>query len=311
MIPLDFNRRLNEDEKITIIDEYYEKLTKSRHKSKIKSIDDWCKKYLKIKDDKGNLCKYSFESVVKADFKTLEKIKQYIDDPKNKVNQTELGHRGKDDKLIYYIKDTLYENMGDAKDYLIEQLNITTCPYCNRNFINSHKNIKTCQLDHFFDKSTYPILAVSFYNLIPSCPSCNHRKGTKQLSYSPHDMNYSTDKLLEFSYDILNSDYINNPKSITIDIESLGDKKIDDNISALELIQLYQIHTDIVQELIKKKVIFSEEYINKLEKMFPDVINSSEEVKRLLYGNYLDESEYSKRPLSKLTRDICLQLGIL
>ena len=77
------------------------------------------------------------------------------------------------------------------------------------------------------------------------------------------------------------------------------------------MIQLYQIHTDIVQELIKKKAIFSEEYINKLEEIFPNVINSSEEVKRLLYGNYLNESEYSKRPLSKLTRDICLQLGIL
>ncbi|MFX8327742.1 hypothetical protein ABTL71_18955, partial [Acinetobacter baumannii] len=50
-----------------------------------------------------------------------------------------------------------------------------TCPYCNRSYIyyiSRRKEIKP-QIDHFFPKSKYPFLAMSFYNLIPSCQTCN------------------------------------------------------------------------------------------------------------------------------------------
>lgn len=32
------------------------------------------------------------------------------------------------------------------------------------------------QFNHFYDKGTYPYLALSFYNLIPSCSTCNSSK---------------------------------------------------------------------------------------------------------------------------------------
>ena len=47
-----------------------------------------------------------------------------------------------------------------------------------------------CQFDHFYNKSKYPLLAISFYNLVPVCGTCNHTKGKNDVDYSPHDKKY-------------------------------------------------------------------------------------------------------------------------
>ena len=88
-----------------------------------------------------------------------------------------------------------YENYRESK--LVElsrMLNIKVCPYCNHNFtlyidILGKRNMKGLfQFDHFYDKSDYPYLSLSLYNLIPSCSSCNHQKRTTQLDirYNPY-----------------------------------------------------------------------------------------------------------------------------
>lgn len=47
-------------------------------------------------------------------------------------------------------------------------------------------------LDHFFLKFKYPFLALSFYNLIPSCNSCNSRvRGEKEFKLNTHINPYS------------------------------------------------------------------------------------------------------------------------
>ena len=64
-----------------------------------------------------------------------------------------------------------------------------------------------CDLDHFFDKKEYPVMAVSFYNLVPVCHSCNHVKGTRKISYSPHSKKYNTDDLITFGYYISGTEF--------------------------------------------------------------------------------------------------------
>ncbi|EXM40270.1 hypothetical protein RASY3_09215 [Ruminococcus albus SY3] len=44
------------------------------------------------------------------------------------------------------------------------------CVYCNL------RNRDIAELDHFFPKATFPSLAISINNLIPSCSYCNHPK---------------------------------------------------------------------------------------------------------------------------------------
>lgn len=63
---------------------------------------------------------------------------------------------------------------------LLKEINIDTCPYCNRQYISilesSDSNYigKTRpELDHFLCKKEFPFLAVSLFNLIPSCHVCN------------------------------------------------------------------------------------------------------------------------------------------
>lgn len=85
-----------------------------------------------------------------------------------------------------------------------EELKLHTCHYCDMAYINTYDYVDTedgrrkkashFDLDHVLEKADYPILALSLYNLVPSCPTCNERlKGkdplgkTKRLlrKYSP------------------------------------------------------------------------------------------------------------------------------
>lgn len=50
------------------------------------------------------------------------------------------------------------------------------CPYCHGSHINYHgagDGRMRPALDHFYPESKYPYLAISLYNLIPSCYQCN------------------------------------------------------------------------------------------------------------------------------------------
>jgi len=76
-----------------------------------------------------------------------------------------------------------------ASKKFIEKVNLKVCPYCNRNYIfnfkKNKKNEATAQLDHFYDKSTYPYFSLSMYNLVPSCNICNQRKSKKDVLVEP------------------------------------------------------------------------------------------------------------------------------
>lgn len=77
------------------------------------------------------------------------------------------------------------------KSEIYGALDIDVCPYCNRSLIapideGTGKKTATGELDHFYCKSRYPYLAISLYNLIPSCGICNgkSRKGETDLYQS-------------------------------------------------------------------------------------------------------------------------------
>lgn len=71
--------------------------------------------------------------------------------------------------------------MNAAKLYT--EIDIKICPYCNLNDISYYKDrhgTKRGHLDHFYCKKDYPYLALSIYNLIPTCSTCNSSfKGSK------------------------------------------------------------------------------------------------------------------------------------
>lgn len=69
--------------------------------------------------------------------------------------------------------------------------NIHTCHYCDMAYINAYtlgkQNKTQFDLDHVLDKGRCPILGLSLFNLVPSCPICNgpRIKGKKLLYKDP------------------------------------------------------------------------------------------------------------------------------
>lgn len=60
-----------------------------------------------------------------------------------------------------------------------QEMGISTCCYCDLAYINAY-SVKSNRyshfdIDHFFPKSKCPIIGLSLFNLVPSCPICNER----------------------------------------------------------------------------------------------------------------------------------------
>jgi len=196
----------------------------------------------------------------------------------------------------------------------VEDLNITVCPYCNRNYINSGNNVTMAQLDHFFPKSKYPLLAISFFNLVPCCYACNHIKSDGECKdrkfehvkmISPFDKSKKTDSIVKFSYlPKLHGRY-------PIEVRGCGifKEEMEKNIAVFQLEEQYRIHSDIIDELHIKVESESPEYleaIRKLMKKEGDLSYLSEE--EIYFGNYLTQDKYYLRPLSKFEHDIINQI---
>lgn len=258
----------------------------------IRAINKWCLKNISVSGKK-----YSLPDVIKADYSEIAEIANVYNSRQIKMPK----------KYKKFIIDTLYKQRFPRKEF-VEELQVTVCPYCNRNFVNSTYKRTMCDLDHFYDKETYPILAVSFHNLVPVCHACNHAKASNAISYSPHNTKFNTDDLLAFDFYIGGIDYWVDNKQIGIEIDC--SRELESNVQELKLREVYQIHSDIVQECIKKAIMFNPDYMTDLFNTYNGLFESEEELYRIVFGNYMEESSYGKRPLSKLTKDILSKLLI-
>lgn len=64
----------------------------------------------------------------------------------------------------------------DKKQYILDR-DLTVCPYCGKSYIEveeeqGYQDDKP-PIDHYLPKSKYPFFALSCYNMIPCCTSCN------------------------------------------------------------------------------------------------------------------------------------------
>lgn len=209
---------------------------------------------------------------------------------------------------------------------LSSKLDIKICPYCNRQrtftVINNNEKITRPEFDHFLPKNEHPILALNFYNLIPSCTVCNRDlKGSIPFSYDTHLSPYEENKehqFMKFDYRPLSYD---GAAGITEEIEisvspNIGlnqnlKQKVEGNISVFKFDEVNVNLRDIAQEIIYKRYISGDDYIQVLKKTFPKAHLTDREAYKIAYGNYFDEKDFSKRPLSKMTKDIAYHIGAL
>ena len=202
---------------------------------------------------------------------------------------------------------------------LAKEIRVNVCPYCNRNytFTIKNKNSKSTRpdFDHFYDKGTYPILALSFYNLIPSCILCNSRlKSTAKFSINTHLHPYkdSFNDYAKFKFKVIDSRFYYNEKGFELKLETFGDKRAEKVKEDFALEILYQEHKDTVLELIQKREIYPDSYIDELFQQYEGTLfKNREDLLRLITGGYMEDKDIDKRPLSKLIKDISEELDLI
>lgn len=218
-------------------------------------------------------------------------------------------------RLLYAIfVRTGYEIYLDKWEF-INRLNLDTCCYCNRNYtyrIAKDLKIKP-EIDHFYPKSKYPFLGLSFYNLIPSCQTCNGF-GAKE-EHDPREKGMISPYLLKhdqfkFTYTPLLSDVLSTIEGSGKIRISLAEK-IDGNTEIFRLSELYEKHEDHVLELIiKSQINYGKPHRDYL-KSYRGLNITDREIDRMLIGNYTRLEDLHKRPLAKLYRDIALELKLI
>lgn len=202
---------------------------------------------------------------------------------------------------------------------ILKKMKVTVCPYCNRQYIFTLSNGQARpQFDHYYPKSRYPYLALSLYNMIPSCSICNMAKSSLDTLKEPILYPFVEEMGSEAKFEIKrkrNGNFARMLQGISsefvIDLNTTNAKNevvILNQMEKLHLDDLYNEHKEYVMDIIKSKYVNSPERINELLMSFPALFDSYEDVKSLLYLTNLQKESWGNRPLSKLTHDIDRQL---
>ncbi len=222
--------------------------------------------------------------------KNFEQLKEFALKKFNKIYLLNFnGVYKKIEKMFNYDtfckerKSTSSDKIINLAYQFVKDSNLLCCPYCNRAFIETinENKIRTAELDHYFPQSIYPFFAISPWNLIPSCPKCNHVKRDPDTIKTPHLYPYElADSRALFFVPVRNDKEsenndlqfdFSNPKYFDIKIkifqkELLNEAKNSKKIFHLE--QLYQNNkktVSIIYELLRFK---GEDFLREVAQYF-------------------------------------------
>lgn len=231
-------------------------------------------------------------------------------------------------KVCNYFFD--YQNYYDTLNkYIGEALGISCCPYCNRNYItyvfDKWGRIVGPTYDHFFNKSAYKYCSVSFFNLIPSCYVCNSNlKGSIDFELNthlyPYNDEFGINAVFDFDFSLISSgeskkiifkpviklheniSLADKLKLVGYDVDK--EKEVTGSIKVFKLKEIYETHYDTVEEVHEKFDANSVHYVSSIKAILTSLSVSESEFYRFHFHNYYDSSDFHRRPLAKLTKDI-------
>lgn len=297
---------------------YYKKMVAEvEYKRSKKNIDADDEKWIK---NELTYFKDHFNTIILADEETLKKEKDAFVGRTDKVSEKAKTTYQKLMKELYNAFTQHSDENGVTRSHRVfNDLKISTCPYCNMQytFTLDCENGKTApELDHFYDKSDYPVLAVSFYNLVPSCHVCNHIKGIKKtVTINPFFAGFESRFVFVDDHDsgkVLTKAEVMKQGGGRVLLrmpdgqESAKDKG---NIKTFALNELYAMQVKYIGEIVEKVPMYGDLYSD-LATTFQTKSKTAQEVYDFVWGKHLVEAEYEDRPLSKLTRDLLEQLEI-
>lgn len=202
-----------------------------------------------------------------------------------------------------------------------ELLNINVSQKANLQNILLKEKHSHFTLDHVIDKGRHPLLALSLYNFVPSCYSCNSKfKGREQLINS-NTVNFLSPTLgdkFTFTKDVKfrllfrngkNTSYVNSKKDFVLDFKYFkNSSEYEKYINTFKLKGRYVFHKDEIVDLIDKKKKYSDSKINEMAKQLKI---PAQKVKEDLFGKELFHGKLEDKSMTKFKRDIAEQIGIL
>ncbi len=211
---------------------------------------------------------------------------------------------------------------------LAKRMNVSVCLYCNQQYtltISSDHGKTRPQFDHFFDQGNHPCFRLSFYNLIPSCPTCNSPgvKGTKPFlpSKNIHPLIEDFDGVYDFRININSIDFVEGRKrDFTIKLKRTCASKTDsrylrsaENARIFLINESYQNHKGYVSDLIRRHHYYESGRFDDLRNFETGIGNamfdSDQQALESVIGIPLSKEMKTKRILTKLHLDIADQLG--
>jgi 5-methylcytosine-specific restriction endonuclease McrA len=311
-------------------DQYASKFLKPGAKYALTTkIDKWLKDHPSPHTGRGmfQYLKKNDKRILSAEPKELEKI---ISDFKKKGYEKKIfTKKGKLNKLGKEVEDIFnYKGFRKSKKavWLVQELNIKSCSYCNSQYtLTVEHNNETkllFHLDHFFPKSIYPYLSLSYYNLIPCCASCNMSKSDKPYSIKNNIHPYldSLDKIAKYeatnkSLALFLLDINKNENQIELQLnvrtKYLGDLETENKLknykNEFKVETQYQQFKDVVGETYIKGLYYNSHRKKELSNFFKKnkgITLTQEMIHRFIVGNYTEDKDLLKRPLAKMMKDI-------
>ena len=241
-----------------------------------------------------------------------QRMEAYI----NNHSNNDSGNDFKKIKDLYNLSEqiTIMGNSEKINCFMIQNFidsdsrGLLVCPYCNRNYINTRDRSLGAEMDHFYNKDTFPMFSISLYNFIPSCSTCNRIKGTKTLKINPYLRN-DTQKV--------KFDLITDLDGYRIEIKQDQDGNLhtlaetedlkNDLIDILKLDEAYKVHKIEVREMLDREKEYNEKYREDLKNMFSgEGIEIDKKIDALIYGDivFTSEDDLINKSLGKFKKDV-------
>lgn len=203
------------------------------------------------------------------------------------------------------------------------EIGVKSCVYCN-----SQLSITTVKsrgvysakfdVDHYYSKDEYPFLSISLFNLYPACSSCNRAKSNNKIEFELYTSNPKNTTKSNYNFKLSSyskSKYLTTRDSMVIDFSftepiylNPNTKKFND---VFHIESIYETQKDLIEELIIKSQIYNKSYLKALKSNFSKLSLHSELFKRTLVGNYTQDKDIHKRPMSKIVMDIAKNLDLI
>lgn len=207
---------------------------------------------------------------------------------------------------------------------IYRKLELKCCVYCNANYTISDENGEGYyDLDHWKPKSRYPFLCISFFNLQPSCPSCNRRKSASDLQFFGLWDDTGSAELDVLKFKIEERSLVN--YLVFLEKEKLKVELVEadpwnqthqdimkNTEERLHIKARYAEHNDYTEEIVWKSKIYNPSMIQSLrDSKCSALIPNQSNFERFILGTYSDPDDIHKRPLTRLAIDVAKQLGWL